>query len=257
MIFLNSSTFRAVHIILIKRGVVCVCVCILIMSLLLTGLLVCDCVSSCLLQPPWMGHHILMISLWSNYSAACTTLSMWHTISAQLAWASRCQPIGCAVTPMSDIFIIATLPIVALRHRGAVIKSLSAFLKLPQPPHALYLHRRTSAFLLFVHSWLLMNILSNAVFQSHFLCLLSLMASSIPLFLILSPCYIASWSDSSLDCPVFVSCLFVCSCGSEARLRQYDMFVENRHTAWKRDLMWLATCCKTKFNVCALLCVGT
>lgn len=63
--------------------------------------------------------HILIISRWSNYSAACITLFMWHTISRQLTWASKCQPIGCAITPLSDISIIAAVPCITLRQQGA------------------------------------------------------------------------------------------------------------------------------------------
>lgn len=72
-------------------------------------------VSACFIQSPCIGHHILMISPWSNYSAACITLSMWHTISRQLTWASECQPIGCATSPVSDIFISTVLPAIRVK----------------------------------------------------------------------------------------------------------------------------------------------
>lgn len=111
-----------------------VCICVLICIILNLPasewiqshrrLLVCKCVSACFIQCPRIGHHILMISSWSNYSAACITLSMWHTISRQLAWASKCQPIGCAISPVSDISISKVLPVITLKHQAAEIHGL-------------------------------------------------------------------------------------------------------------------------------------
>lgn len=86
------------------------------------SLLVCKRVSACFIQCPWVACHILMMSPWSNYSAACTTLSMWHTISRQLTRASECQPIGCAIISLSDISIATAQPVVTLKQQGAEIK---------------------------------------------------------------------------------------------------------------------------------------
>lgn len=80
----------------------------------------------CFIRPPCFSYHVLMISTWSNFSATCITLSMWHTISRQLTWARECQPIGCAITPLSDISII-TPPVVTLKQMKSVSKLESLF----------------------------------------------------------------------------------------------------------------------------------
>lgn len=80
----------------------------------------------CFIRPPCFSYHVLMISTWSNFSATCITLSMWHTISRQLTWARECQPIGCAITPLSDISII-TPPVVTLKPMKSVSKLESLF----------------------------------------------------------------------------------------------------------------------------------
>lgn len=106
--------------------------CIILHSLLISAytfphllLKVNTCVFACFAPSPCNSLHILIISRWSNYSAACITLFMWHTISRQLTWASKCQPIGCAITPLSDISIIAAVPCFTLRQQGADTQSVS------------------------------------------------------------------------------------------------------------------------------------
>lgn len=97
---------------------------------------------------------------------------MWHTISRQLTWASECQPIGCAITPLSDISITA-LPCVTLKQQGAEIRTLSACLSHAEicvglsvsdslyiPYTILFLSPYVS-----MHVWLLMNVFF--VFSPH------------------------------------------------------------------------------------------
>lgn len=100
------------------------CFCLQVSAYNHIGVSWCVNVSACFIQCPCIGRHILMISPWSNYSAACITLSMWHTISRQLTWASECQPIGCATSPVSDIFIsiVHSDIVITLKHQGEEIK---------------------------------------------------------------------------------------------------------------------------------------
>lgn len=107
-----------------------------------------ECVSACFIQCPSISGHILMISPWSNYPAACITLSMWHTISRQLTWASECQLIGCAISPLSDISINIVLPVVTLKHQGAGIKKKSACLVQKSVSVWIYIPVRTVVLLL-------------------------------------------------------------------------------------------------------------
>lgn len=106
------------------------CICVLICTVL--HLPLCECMDShaCMHMsvslPAYFSLHILIMSPWSNYSAACITLSMWHTISRQLTWASQCQPIGCAITLLSDISIIRVLPCFTLKQQDVEIKPLPA-----------------------------------------------------------------------------------------------------------------------------------
>ena len=77
-----------------------------------------SCMLVCILSvwSPCIGHHILIISPWLNYSAACITLCMWYTINSQLTWAKKCQPIGCAITLLSDIFMLLVVTLTSLSH---------------------------------------------------------------------------------------------------------------------------------------------
>lgn len=67
--------------------------------------------------------HIFIMSSRSNYLGVCITLFVWHTISGQLTRASKCQPIGCAITSLSDISVSAALPCVTLRCRRCVMQA--------------------------------------------------------------------------------------------------------------------------------------
>lgn len=168
---------------------------------------VCKCVSVCLIQSSCIGHHILMISPWSNYSAACITFYMWHTISRQLTWASECQPIGCAITPLSDISIITALPCITLKQQGAERKTLSACLMQKSVSLSVSLSPYT-----FLSVQLCLYIIwSLSLYMSmHSLLLKHLVWTCfspflISLFLIISPSHICLPSDFS----VFVPHLFV------------------------------------------------
>lgn len=163
---------------------------------------------ACFAQSPCIRLHILIISSWSNYSAACITLFMWHTISRQLTWASKCQPIGCAITLLSDISISAVLPCITLRQQGEEMSHATVCISL-----FLCLH---------IHSYLWSCINIRFCF---FLCVLAFLTAhehflnhcfySFSFFL--APHHISACL--LIFCPrvchLFVSCLWVCSSGNQ------------------------------------------
>lgn len=199
--------------------------------------LVCESVSDCLYQSPCIGHHIFMLS---NYSAACITLSMWHTISRQLTWASECQPIGCAIKPLNDISIITLLPICHPEAPGCSDNNTVCVMHQSVSFH-IYIY------VVWCHTWFLFCLWVSAFLQAFckpFVYHCQLFLSCFILFFLAlhippSLCFWLSLHPISAChlnfmpiCPLFASHLWVCSSGSKAclALKQYDARAEKTST---------------------------
>lgn len=146
---------------------------------------------------------------------------MWHTISRQLTWASECQPIGCAITPLSDISI-AALPCITLKQQGAEIRMLPV--RLRQKSVSVCLFLTSYRFRMFPYMILLLSPYVSMHFwaHEHFLYLQSFLFF-FPLCLIISPSYIGNHVIFLPICLLFVH-LFI----------------------WK----WSMSCTKTLWCVC-------
>ena len=175
---------------------------------------------------------------------------MWHTISRRLTWASECQPIGCAITPLSDISIItASTARFTLKHRGAEMKTLSACLMQWSVSVCLALCLHIHSYVLSnIHIWFCFSLYVHAsmlVFMSLFLPPLCFWLSLRPtseLHLIFLPI-----------CPEFASHLCVRSSGSEAclALKQCDVSAEKTvNMSWISAGTYVAVMKRTLVCVC-------